>query len=119
MSRVADIYLHVCEYSSHPLHIFTSLPFLFIFSIQVVKELLMRNQTGAHTPGSNQNQDVDEWVEEEDLTEETAVKMEGIKMMARWLLGLKTDVISAQKTFRMLNAFILHKGDLLETGKML
>ncbi|KAK4314945.1 hypothetical protein Pmani_013813 [Petrolisthes manimaculis] len=94
-------------------------PIKNIVSRKVVKELLMRNQTAAHTPGPNQNQDVDDWVEEEDLTEETAVKMEGVKMMARWLLGLKSDVISAQKTFRMLNAFILHKGDLLETGKML
>lgn len=38
--------------------------------------------------------------------------------MARWLLGLKQDVMSAQKTFRMLNAFVTHKGDLLQTGKL-
>lgn len=38
--------------------------------------------------------------------------------MARWLLGLKQDTASAQKTFRMLNAFILHKGDLLQSGKI-
>lgn len=78
----------------------------------------MRNQTSEHTPGLAK-EETDAWVEEEQLTNETIVKMEGIKMMARWLLGLKSDVISAQKTFRMLNAFILHKGDLLETGKML
>jgi hypothetical protein len=35
----------------------------------------------------------------------------------RWLTGLKSDTISAQKTFRMLNAFITCKGDLLEEGK--
>ena len=35
----------------------------------------------------------------------------------RWLTGLKNDTISAQKTFRMLNAFITCKGDLLEEGK--
>nr|XP_053653751.1 sister chromatid cohesion protein PDS5 homolog B-B-like [Cherax quadricarinatus] len=94
-------------------------PIKNVVSRKVVKELLMRNQTNAHTPGPASRDDVEEWIEEEELTEETAVKMEGIKMMARWLLGLKSDVISAQKTFRMLNAFILHKGDLLETGKML
>nr|XP_045585415.1 sister chromatid cohesion protein PDS5 homolog B-B-like [Procambarus clarkii]XP_045585416.1 sister chromatid cohesion protein PDS5 homolog B-B-like [Procambarus clarkii] len=94
-------------------------PIKNVVSRKVVKELLMRNQTSVHTPGPATRDDVEEWVEEEELTEETAVKMEGIKMMARWLLGLKSDVISAQKTFRMLNAFILHKGDLLETGKML
>ncbi len=37
--------------------------------------------------------------------------------MARWLLGLKTDVMAAQKTFRMLNAVIENGGDLLEEGK--
>ncbi|XP_042234585.1 sister chromatid cohesion protein PDS5 homolog B-B-like isoform X3 [Homarus americanus] len=95
------------------------IPIKNVVSRKVVKELLMRNQTSAHTPGPLPRDDVEEWIEEELLTEESSVKMEGIKMMARWLLGLKSDVISAQKTFRMLNAFILHKGDLLETGKML
>ncbi|KAK7077880.1 Sister chromatid cohesion protein PDS5 A [Halocaridina rubra] len=93
-------------------------PIKNIVSRKIVKELLMRNQTTGHTPGII-GDDGNEWLEEEELTEETIVKMEGIKMMARWLLGLRTDEISAQKTFRMLNAFILHKGDLLETGKML
>jgi sister-chromatid-cohesion protein PDS5 len=38
--------------------------------------------------------------------------------MARWLLGLKGDELSAQKTFRMLNAFIVNQGDLLQQGKL-
>jgi len=38
-------------------------------------------------------------------------------MMARWLLGLKTDETTAQKTFRMLNAIIENGGDLLEEQK--
>lgn len=38
--------------------------------------------------------------------------------MARWLLGLKNDKVSAQKTFRMLSAFMTHRGDLLQTGKL-
>lgn len=67
-----------------------------------------------------------EWVEEEELPLETRCKIEGMKMMARWLIGLKDDkeddmnksvTISAQKTFRMLNAVIDTKGDLLEEGK--
>lgn len=33
-------------------------------------------------------------------------------------IGLKQDNASAQKTFRMLNAFILHKGDLLQSGRL-
>ena len=39
-------------------------------------------------------------------------------MIARWLVGLKDDTISAQKTFRMLNAHITSKGDLHESGKL-
>ncbi len=71
-----------------------------------------------------------EWVEYEDLSLEWRCKLEGLKMMARWLTGLKDDrdddgggsavvnvTISAQKTFRMLNAIIENKGDLLEDGK--
>jgi len=39
-------------------------------------------------------------------------QVEGIKMMARWLLGLKNDEVSAQKTFRMFAAFVAKKGNL-------
>lgn len=38
--------------------------------------------------------------------------------MARWLIGLKSDSLAAQKTFRMLTAFIAKKGDLLQTNKL-
>ncbi|KAK3896136.1 hypothetical protein Pcinc_000185 [Petrolisthes cinctipes] len=94
-------------------------PIKIIVANKVVLELLMQNQTATHTPGPNQCQDVDEWVEEDDLTEETVVKMEGIKMLANWLLGLKSNIILARKTFRLLHTFILHQGDLLKTGNML
>uniref|UniRef100_A0A2P2I100 Androgen-induced proliferation inhibitor n=1 Tax=Hirondellea gigas TaxID=1518452 RepID=A0A2P2I100_9CRUS len=88
-------------------------------SRKIVKELLMRNQSSQSSrPVAASDDDEDQWSEEECLSEETLVKIEGLKMMARWLLGLKDDIISAQKTFRMLNAFILHKGDLLESGNM-
>lgn len=60
----------------------------------------------------------EKWCDEETLSEETRCKVEGLKTMARWLLGLKHDVMSAQKTFRMLNAFIKQKGDLLEQGNL-
>lgn len=67
-----------------------------------------------------------DWCDEEDLPLETRCKMEGMKMMARWLIGLKDDkdddktnsvTISAHKTFRILNAFVSNKGDLREEGK--
>lgn len=76
--------------------------------MQIVKELLVRE-------GGGDTQSPDEpWCPEDQLPEETRCKLEGLKCMARWLLGLKKDELSAQKTFRMLNAFIVHKGDLLQ-----
>nr|CAD7265260.1 unnamed protein product [Timema shepardi] len=45
-------------------------------------------------------------------------QVEALKTMARWLLGVKTDEMSASKTFRMLNAFIQNRGDLLNEKKI-
>lgn len=81
---------------------------------QIVKELLVKE-------ARESDYDVCEsepWCSEDELPEETKCKIEGLKAMARWLLGLKQDMASAQKTFRMLNAFILHKGDLLQSGRL-
>lgn len=80
-------------------------------SRKIVKELLIKE-----TEESFQYNNA--WVYEEELPNEVRCKMEGLKMMARWLLGLKAHKESAQKTFRMLNALILHKGDLLQSNKM-
>lgn len=99
-------------------HIAHNLPETFpvliknIVSRKIVKELLVREDGGSG--------DVSEepWCEEEELPEETRCKLEGLKCMARWLLGLKRDELSAQKTFRMLNAFIVHKGDLLQQNHL-
>ena len=77
---------------------------------QIVKELLVREG------GSSTSVPDEPWCSEEVLPEETRCKLEGLKCMARWLLGLKKDELSAQKTFRMLNAFIVHKGDLLQVS---
>ncbi|XP_026466131.1 sister chromatid cohesion protein PDS5 homolog B isoform X1 [Ctenocephalides felis] len=83
-----------------------------IVSRKIVKELLVKE--------ASDNRDIPEgeWCSEEELPEETRCKIEGLKTMARWLLGLKQDELSAQKTFRMLNAFIIHKGDLLQQGNL-
>eukprot|EP00096_Caligus_rogercresseyi_P009881 TRINITY_DN3454_c0_g1_i3.p1 TRINITY_DN3454_c0_g1~~TRINITY_DN3454_c0_g1_i3.p1 ORF type:complete len:1298 (-),score=389.78 TRINITY_DN3454_c0_g1_i3:131-4024(-) len=94
-------------------HIAFHLPQLYsiqiknIVSREIVKKLLMKDNT---EPRSG----TEEWVSEDKLPMETVCKIEGMKMMARWLLGLKNDALSAQKTFRMLNAVIVNKGDLLE-----
>ncbi|XP_052872829.1 sister chromatid cohesion protein PDS5 homolog B-B isoform X1 [Anopheles cruzii] len=82
-----------------------------IISRKIVKELLVKE-----TADGRVGVPAKEWCDEEELPEETRCKVEGLKTMARWLLGLKKDVLSAQKTFRMLNAFISKKGDLLEQG---
>lgn len=81
--------------------------------LQIVKELLVKES-------SEQTADTIEgdWCREDQLPEETRCRLEGLKCMARWLLGLKTDVLSAQKTFRMLNAFMVNKGDLLSQGRL-
>ncbi|XP_046671895.1 sister chromatid cohesion protein PDS5 homolog B isoform X2 [Homalodisca vitripennis] len=83
-----------------------------LVSRKIVKELLVKE-----SDGSGQHIESD-WCTEEELPEETRCKVEGLKTMARWLLGLKVDKVSAQKTFRMLAAFMTHKGDLLQSGKL-
>lgn len=85
-----------------------------LISRKIVKDLLVKD-----TSSSEKSFASDEaWCSEEELPEETLCKVEGLKTMARWLLGLKQDVLSAQKTFRMLNAFIKQRGDLLESGNL-
>lgn len=83
-------------------------------NFQIVKELLVK-ETRENYEVINTNLG---WCSEDELLEEIRCKVEGLKAMARWLLGLKQDTASAQKTFRMLNAFIIHKGDLLQSGKL-
>lgn len=83
-----------------------------IISRKIVKELLVKDLAASdNVPVSTES-----WCAEDKLPEETRCKVEGLKAMARWLLGLKDDIPSAQKTFRMLHAFIKQKGDLLETN---
>lgn len=84
-----------------------------IISRKIVKDLLVKD---AYADRSDRP--TSDWCEEDSLPEETRCKVEALKTMARWLLGLKQDVDSAQKTFRMLNAFIKQKGDLLEQGNL-
>jgi len=81
-----------------------------LVSRKIVKELVMKDITPAR--GGDE-----EWVEQDQVCLETQCKLEGLKMMGRWLLGLRSDEVAAQKTFRMLNAIIENGGDLLEEGK--
>lgn len=88
-------------------------PIKNIISRKIVKELLVKD-----VPEERRNVPIKDWCTEEELPEETRCKIEGLKTMARWLLGLKKDVLSAQKTFRMLYAFMKQKGDLLDQGRI-
>lgn len=103
-SKVSFIFSTLCT-----VLLYTEKPSL----LQIVKELLVKES-------SEQTADTIEgdWCREDQLPEETRCRLEGLKCMARWLLGLKTDVLSAQKTFRMLNAFMVNKGDLLSQGRL-
>lgn len=100
-------------------HIACNLPekyniqFKNIISRKIVKELLVKD-----VPLDRDDVPNLDWCEEDELPEDTRCRVEGLKAMARWLLGLKKDVLSAQKTFRMLNAFIKQKGDLLEQNRL-
>jgi sister-chromatid-cohesion protein PDS5 len=84
-------------------------------SIYIYMNLLQNHGEIEHMSAESTN---DEWCEEDQLPEETRCKVEAMKMMARWLIGLKNDVMSAQKTFRMLTAFIQHRGDLFDGGRI-
>lgn len=88
-------------------------PIKNLISRKIVKELLVKD-----VAENREDVPTGDWCEEDSLPHETRCKVEGLKTMARWLLGLKNDVLSAQKTFRMLNAFIKQKGDLLEQGHL-
>lgn len=82
-------------------------------SRKIVKELLVKDNEN-----TDDNRPAGVWCDEDSLPEETRCKVEALKTMARWLLGLKQDVLSAQKTFRMLSAFIKQQGDLLQSGNL-
>ncbi|CAM1154204.1 PDS5A (predicted), partial [Pycnogonum litorale] len=75
----------------------------------VVKDLLM---TDKEEPREEQEL----WMGFDMLPEETRVKMEGMKMLVKWLLGLKNHVNSARSALRLLSTCIRNKGDLMEKG---
>ncbi|GIZ01730.1 sister chromatid cohesion protein PDS5 homolog B [Caerostris extrusa] len=56
------------------------------------------------------------WVPFDSLPNETKVKLEGMKVMVRWLLSLKDVMKPAMSTFRLLNTIIEQRGDLMERG---
>lgn len=78
-----------------------------IVSKVVVKDLIMADREDPRISETT-------WCEFDALPEETKVKIEGMKMMVRWLVGLRTASASASSTLRLLVTVISHGGDLME-----
>lgn len=90
-----------------------NIPLKNIVSRKIVKDLLIGDLTD-----SRDEKPEGDWCEEEQLPEEIRCRVEGLKAIARWLVGMKDNVMAAQKTFRMLNAFISKTGDILDKGQL-
>lgn len=90
-----------------------NIPLKNIVSRKIVKDLLIGDllETRDHKPDGD-------WCDEEHLPEEIRCRVEGLKAIARWLVGMKDNVMAAQKTFRMLCAFISKTGDILDKGQL-
>ncbi|TMS14267.1 Sister chromatid cohesion protein PDS5-like protein B [Larimichthys crocea] len=59
------------------------------------------------------------WVPDDEVSPETLAKIQGIKLMVRWLLGVKNNQSkSGNSTLRMLTAILHSDGDLTEQGRM-
>ncbi|ESO11948.1 hypothetical protein HELRODRAFT_62692 [Helobdella robusta] len=81
-----------------------------IISMFIMKEVLMQDRT----VGRKKTED---WCEEKHISEETLIKLESVKMIGRWLLGLKDqNNCKVSPIMRMLYTMILCEGDLMERG---
>jgi sister-chromatid-cohesion protein PDS5 len=91
-----------------------NIPLKNIVSRKIVKDLLIGDLPERH----EDDRTLGDWCDEEELPEEIRCRVEGLKAIARWLVGLKDNVMAAQKTFRMLCAFISKTGDILDKGQL-
>ncbi|GFY77146.1 sister chromatid cohesion protein PDS5 homolog B [Trichonephila inaurata madagascariensis] len=73
----------------------------------VVKDLLMMDKD---LPQEGEEL----WVPLESLREVIKIKMEGMKVMVRWLIGMRDMIHPAMSTLRLLCTVIAHNGDLME-----
>ncbi|XP_060231879.1 sister chromatid cohesion protein PDS5 homolog B isoform X2 [Meriones unguiculatus] len=78
----------------------------------IVKDLLMNDRL----PGKKTTK---LWVPDEEVSPETMVKIQAIKMMVRWLLGMKNNHSkSGTSTLRLLTTILHSDGDLTEQGRI-
>ncbi|KAK3099941.1 hypothetical protein FSP39_012194 [Pinctada imbricata] len=81
-----------------------------IISKIIVKDLLMQDRTSGPDV-------TDSWYSEYHVTEETMAKLQAMKLLVRWLQGLKSNANnSGTSTLRLLYTVIIHEGDLMERG---
>ncbi|KAI0216629.1 hypothetical protein LSAT2_031380 [Lamellibrachia satsuma] len=87
-----------------------AMPVRGIVSKFIVKELLMQDRIVCR-------RSTESWCADHLVSEETQAKLQGLKLMVRWLIGLKSNSgNSGTSTLRLLNTLILHDGDLMERG---
>ncbi|GFR06797.1 sister chromatid cohesion protein PDS5 homolog B-B [Trichonephila clavata] len=79
----------------------------------IVRDLLMLDE---ELPNEENEQGAGNelWAPLESLREITKIKMEGMKVMVRWLMGMKDMIQPAMSTLRLLCTIIAHNGDLME-----
>ncbi|KAH3839436.1 hypothetical protein DPMN_112867, partial [Dreissena polymorpha] len=81
-----------------------------IVSKDIVKDLLMEDRTHGEPV-------IDSWYGDHHVTEETNAKLQAMKLLMRWLLGLKSNINNCcTSTLRLLYTVIVHEGDLMEKG---
>ncbi|XP_077983606.1 sister chromatid cohesion protein PDS5 homolog A-like isoform X2 [Glandiceps talaboti] len=88
------------------------LPMKSLVAKFIVKEILMQDKG---SPGRSKQL----WCADEDVPQETCVKVKAMKFLVRWLLGLKSNEQgSGTSTIRLLTTMIRNEGDLMEKSKV-
>ncbi|XP_012687245.1 sister chromatid cohesion protein PDS5 homolog A [Clupea harengus] len=78
----------------------------------IVKDLLMNDRSSGNRNGKL-------WTTDEEVSPEVLAKVQAIKLLVRWLLGMKNNQSkSANSTLRLLSAMLVSEGDLTEQKKI-
>uniref|UniRef100_A0AAY4A4L8 PDS5 cohesin associated factor A n=1 Tax=Denticeps clupeoides TaxID=299321 RepID=A0AAY4A4L8_9TELE len=78
----------------------------------IVKDLLMNDRLSGNRNGKL-------WTSDDEVSPEVLAKVQAIKLLVRWLLGMKNNQSkSANSTLRLLSAMLVSEGDLTEQKKI-
>ncbi|KAM6972847.1 sister chromatid cohesion protein PDS5 homolog A [Aplochiton taeniatus] len=78
----------------------------------IVKDLLMNDRSIGNKNGKL-------WSSDDEVSPEVLAKVQAIKLLVRWLLGMKNNQSkSANSTLRLLSAMLVSEGDLTEQKKI-